>query len=180
MSKNIIATEKNHYKKEGDIRLIEVEILQPILNKNVWECTLIMNGYGEIDLTLFGQTSMQALSFTMQHAKLNLSLMINDGYCYYDDEENILFSKTETLELLNANYGVGTMLDDAHKKGIHLQCINRLLNANGTEEEQDADMIYLRNEFNDPKIIDYIFNTKPELTALEIYEKAVNYKSIQL
>ena len=180
MSQNIIAFEKNHYKKENDTRLIEVEIHQPIFNENVWGCTLIMNGYGEVNQTLFGQTSMQALSFAMQHAKLNLSLMITDGYYYYEDDENILLSKTETLELLNSTYGVGTMLDDAHKKEMHLQCINRLLSANGTEEEQNADMDYLSKEFNDPKIIDYIFNTKPESTALEIYEKAVNYKSLQL
>ncbi len=180
MLQNIIASEKNHYKKENDTRLIEVEIHQPISNENVWECTLIMNGYGEVNQTLFGQTSMQALSFAMQRAKQNLYLMINDGYCYYEDDENILYSKTETLELLNATYGVGTMLDDAHKKATHLQYINRLLKANGTEEEQNADIIYLRKEFNDPKIIDYIFNTKPELTTLEIYEKAIIYKSIQL
>lgn len=180
MSKNIIAIEKNHYKKENDTRLIEVEIHQPNLKDDVWECTLIMNGYGEVNQTLFGQTSIQVLSFAMQHAKLNLSLMINDGYCYYDDDENILYSKAETLDLLNATYGVGTMLDDAHKKATHLQCINRLLKANGTEKEQNADIDYLRKEFSDPKIIDYIFNTKPVLTALEIYGISVNYKSIQL
>ncbi len=180
MSKNIIASEKNHYKKENDIRLIVVEILQPILNKNVWECTLIMNGYGEVNLTLFGQTSMQSLSFAMQHAKLNLTLMINDGYCYFDKNENDLLSNQETLELLDATYGVGTMLDEAHKKSIYLQCIRRLQKANGTEDEQETDINYLKKEFLDPQIIDYIYHHKPELSAEEIYEKAMIYKPIQL
>ncbi len=176
----IIAAEKNHYKKENDIRLIEVEILQPIFNKDVWECTLQMKGYGNINQTLYGQTSMQALSFAMQHAKLNLSLLIVDGYNYFDEKENQLSSKEETLELLDATYGIGTMLDDAHMKSIYLQCIKRLQNAIGTEEEQNADINYLRKEFSDPKIIDYIYHHKPELMAVEIYEKAMSYQPIQL
>ncbi len=122
MFKNIIASEKNHYKKEEDIRLIEVNILQPICKENVWECTLIMKGYGDINQTLYGQTSMQALSFAMQHAKLNLSLMIADGYYYFDKTENQMFTKEENLELLNATYGVGTILDDPHvKPGLNLK-----------------------------------------------------------
>lgn len=176
----IIAAEKNHYKKDEDIRLIEVNILQPILKDNVWECTLIMQGYGEINQTLYGQTSMQALSFAMQHAKMNLNLMIADGYCYFDKVENKTLNKEETLELLNATYGVGTMLDDAHTKAIHLQVINRLLKAKGTEEEQNADIEYLKQAFNDPKIIDYVYHHKPELSAEEIYAKAIVYKPIQL
>ena len=168
MSKNIIiASEKNLYKKNKDLRLIAIEILQPILNENIWECTLIMNGYGEINQTLYGQTSMQALSFAMQHAKFNLTLIINDGYCYFDKNENNLLSKQETLELLDATYGVGTMLDEAHKKAIYLQCIRRLQNANGTEDEQETDINYLKKEFLDPQIIDYIYHHKPELSAEE-------------
>lgn len=176
----IIASEKNHYKKEDDIRCIEAEISQPILNENAWECTLIMKGYGDVNRTLYGQTSMQALSFALQHAKLNLSLMIANGYCYFDETTAILSSKQETLELLNATYGIGTMLDEAHKKSIYLQVIRRLQNANGTEEEQEIDINYLKKEFLDPQIIDYIYHQKPELSAEEIYQKAITYKPIQL
>ncbi len=180
MSIKSIASEKNHYKKDNDIRLIKVEIQQPNLNDNIWECTLIMTGYGEINQSLYGQSSMQALSFAMQHAKFNLTLMINEGYFYFDPEENTLLNKVQTLEFLDATYGVGTMLDKAHKKAIYLQCIRRLQNAKGTEEEQEIDINYLRKEFLDPKIIDYIFNTKPELSEEEIYSKAIVYKPIQL
>jgi hypothetical protein len=176
----IIASEINFYKKEEDIREVMVEIEQPKFVDNVWECTLLMNGYGKINQTLIGQTSMQALSFAMQHAKLNLTLLVNDGYNYFDKENNRELNQAKTLELLNDTYGHGTLLDEAHTKAIHLQTIRRLQKAHDTEEEQDADINYLRKEFADPKIIDYIFYSKPALSAIEIYEKAKAYKPINL
>jgi hypothetical protein len=177
---NIIATEKNYYKKENDLRFVEVDILQPILKNDTWECTLIMRGYGDVHRALYGQTSMQALSFALQHAKFNLTLMVNDGFNYFDNNENKLLSTQETFELLDAVYGRGTMLDEQHRKTIYLRCINRLQKSIGTDEEQNADIDYLKKEFTDPKIIDYIYHHTPELSALEIYEKAKLYKPIIL
>ncbi|MFM2392417.1 MAG: hypothetical protein RLZZ546_394 [Bacteroidota bacterium] len=115
----IIASEIKYYKKGDDVREIFVEILQPILKDNVWECTLKMKGYGEVNQNLFGQSSMQALSFALQHAKFNLTLMINDGFNYFDADEEKELSQAETLELLNATYGHGTLLDEQHKKLIN-------------------------------------------------------------
>jgi hypothetical protein len=176
----IIATEKNYYKKENDLILIEVEILKPILIDNTWECSLNMRGYGDVNRKLFGQTSIQALTFAMQHAKFNLKLMIDDGYNYFEKEENKLSSKEETLEILHSVYGQGTLLDEAHKKAIYLQCIKRLQKGNGNENEQNTDINYLQKEFLDPKIIDYIYYTEPKLTNLEIYEKAMSYIPIKM
>jgi hypothetical protein len=175
-----IASEINYYKKDNDIREIEVKISQPILKDNVWECRLTMNGYGVINKNLYGQSSIQALSFALQHAKFNLTLMINDGYHFYEADEKKELSHAQTLELLNATYGHGTLLDEQHKKLINLQVIRRLQNAQGTEEEQDADINYLRKEFADPEIINYIFHTMPEMSAVEIYEKAIKFKPTQL
>jgi hypothetical protein len=176
----IIANEINYYKKGGDVREIVVDILQPILKDNVWECTLMMRGYGEVNQNMFGQSSMQALSFALQHAKFNLELMINDGYNFYDADEKRELTHAETLELLNATYGHSTLLDEQHKKAINLQVIKRMQMASGTEEEQDADINYLRKEFADPEIINYIYQSKPEMSAIEIYEKAIKFKSTQL
>jgi hypothetical protein len=176
----IVASDKTNYKKGEDIREIAVEILQPIFKENAWECSLKMSGYGDVNRTLYGQSSIQALSFAMQHTKFNLTLLVEDGYFYFDEKENTLSTKEETLELLNATYGHGTMLDEQHTKAIHLKVIIRLQKAKGTEEEQNVDINYLRKEFADPKIIDYIFNHQPELTAIEIYEKAVSYHPIIL
>lgn len=107
-------------------------------------------------------------------------MLVENSYCYFDEKEKIFTSKEETLELLHATYGQGTLLDDAHRKAINIQCIKRLQNAKGNEEEQNADINYLKKEFLDPKIIDYIYHQKPELTAIEIYEKAIKYKPISL
>jgi endo-alpha-1,4-polygalactosaminidase (GH114 family) len=176
----IIASEKNHYKKGDDIREIIVEIMLPVFKNDAWECQLIMKGNGEIDRTMFGYSSMQALCASLQHAKFNLTLMVNEGYNYFDKKENRELGNTDTLELLDAVFGHGTLLDEEHTQAIHLQVIRRLQNAGGSEEEQDADMNYLRKEFADPKIIDYIFNSKPEMSALEIYKKAKAYQPVTL
>jgi hypothetical protein len=112
----IIASQINHYKKGDEIREIVVEILQPILKDEVWECTLIMRGYGEVNQNMFGHSSIQALSFALQHAKFNLELMINDGYNYYDKEENRELSNAESIELLDVVYGGRTLLDELGNK----------------------------------------------------------------
>jgi hypothetical protein len=176
----IVASETNHYKKNEDLRLVAVELFLPELNGDTWECNLKLKGYGEINQTFYGKTSMQALTFAMQHAKLNLVLMVNDGYLYFDNVENKLLTISETFELLNSVYGTATLLDEAHMKAIYLQVINRLQNAIGSEEEQNTDIDYLKTQFADPEIINYIYHAKPELNAIEIYEKAMNYKAIIL
>lgn len=101
----IIAEEQNYYKKENDLRFIEVEIMKPILKDTTWECSFTMRGYGITNRKLFGETSMQALTFAIQLAKLNLILMIDDGYYYFDDDENKILTKEESLDILNAIYG---------------------------------------------------------------------------
>jgi hypothetical protein len=176
----VIASEITFYKKEDEVREVSLEILKPVFCENAWECQLLMRGYGEVDRKLYGQSSIQALSAVMQHAKFNLTLMVNDGFNYFDNDENKELSTEETLELLDAVYGHGTLLDEQHKKAICLQVIKRLQHTQGTEEEQDADINYLKKEFADPNIIDYIFHRKPKLSALEIYEKAKAYKPIIL
>jgi hypothetical protein len=176
----IIASETNHYKKKNDLRLVTVEIYLPIHNEGTWGCTLKMKGYGEIDQILYGQSSIQALTFAMQHAKLNLVQMVNDGYLYFDKAENKLLSVRETLELLNCVYGTTTLEDDTHQKLLYLQIIYRLLHNIGSAEEQDIDINYLRHQFADPEIIHYIYHSKQKMNEVEIYEKAINYKSIIL
>ena len=66
------------------------------------------------------------------------------------------------------------------KKQSCLQAIERLQEATGTEQEQDRDIEFLRNNLADPKIIDYIFHHQPELSAEEILAKALAYRPIQL
>jgi hypothetical protein len=122
----IIASQINYYKKGDDVREIVVDILQPILKDNVWECTLMMRGYGEVNQNMFGQSSMQALSFAMQHAKFNLIQLIDDGYCYFEKENEKELSREETLELLDSAYGHGTLLDDRHKKFTHFEVIKHI------------------------------------------------------
>jgi hypothetical protein len=176
----IIASETNHYKKEDDLRLVVVDVYLPILKVDTWECNLQMKGYGEIHQMHYGQTSMQALMFAMQHAKLNLVQMINAGYLYFDKEEDKLLSVRETLELLNCIYGTTTLVDETHMKLLYLQIIYRLLHNIGTEDEQNIDINYLRHEFADPEIINYIYHSKPALNEIEIYTKAMAYKPIIL
>jgi hypothetical protein len=174
----IIASETNHYKKDNDLRLVKVEIYLPTLNDQTWECNLQMKGYGEINQTHYGQTSMQSLTFAMQHAKLNLVQMVNDGYQHFDITENKLLSVRETFELLNSMYGTSTLLDEAHMKTIYLQIIYRLQHGIGSEEEQNIDINYLKNQFADPEIVNYIYHNKSEMNEIEIYEKAMSYKPI--
>ena len=66
------------------------------------------------------------------------------------------------------------------EKKWYLQAIERLQEATGTEEEQDRDIEFLRANLSDPKIIDYIFHHKPELSAEEILSKSLIYRPIQL
>jgi hypothetical protein len=176
----IIATDKNSWKKDEKILNITVEITEPHFEENVWQTILKMNGYGNVEYKLYGQSSIQALTFALQHTKLQLMILIEDGYLWYDEPTNAVSSKEESIEVLNAIYGRGTLLDEEHTKANIILSIKRLQNASGTEEEQNIDIGYLKRIFTDPNIIDYIYQPKTEMTAEEIYEKAKAYKPIQL
>jgi hypothetical protein len=176
----IIATDNTTWKKNEKVLNITVEILEPYYEENVWQTVLKMNGYGNIEQKLYGQSSMQALTFALQHTKLQLMILIEDGYLLFDEPTNTVSSKEESIEVLNAIYGRGTLLDEEHRKANIILSIKRLQNACGTEEEQDIDIGYLKKMFADPNIIDYIYHPKTEMTAAEIYNKAAAYKPIQL
>jgi hypothetical protein len=176
----IIATDKNSWKKDGKILNITVEIIEPHFEENVWQTVLKMNGYGNVEYKLYGQSSIQALTFALQHTKLQLMILIEDGYLWYDEPTNAVSSKEESIEVLNAIYGRGTLLDEEHTKANIILSIKRLQNASRTQEEQDIDIGYLKKIFADPNIIDYIYHPKTEMSAAEIYNKAAAYKPIQL
>jgi hypothetical protein len=176
----IIATDNNTWKKEDSVLSITIEIMEPYFEENVWQTILKMNGYGTFEYKLYGQSSIQALTFALQHTKLQLMILIDDGYLWYDEQTNTVSTKDESIEVLNAIYGRGTLLDEEHTKANIILSIKRLQNANGTEEEQNIDINYLKKLFADPHIIDYIYHPKTEMTASEIYEKAKAYKPIQL
>jgi hypothetical protein len=176
----IIATDKNSLKKDEKILNITVEITEPHFEENVWQTILKMNGYGTFEYKLYGQSSIQALTFALQHTKLQLMILIEDGYLWYDEPTNSISTKEESIEVLNAIYGRGTLLDEEHTKANIILSIKRLQNARGTDEEQNMDISYLKKMFADPHIIDYIYHPKTEMTAAEIYEKAKAYKPIQL
>ena len=111
----------------------------------------------------------------MQMVKLHLMMLINDGYlmCYLDENEKVtnIESKKVSIRNLNATYGLTTLADKTHDNENYLQAIERLLDGIGTDEEQNNDINYLRKNILDPKISDYIFHNKPEMTAEEILEK---------
>ncbi len=72
------------------------------------------------------------------------------------------------------------MLDKAHINELCLQAIERLLEASGSEKEQDADLDFLKANIVDSRISDYIFHNKVEMTAEEILQKALSYNPIIL
>jgi hypothetical protein len=178
--RKIVATDNNSWKNDETILNITVEITEPHFEENVWQTILKMNGNGTFEYKLYGQSSIQALIFALQHTKLQLMILIEDGYLWYDEPTNSISTKEESIEVLNAIYGRGTLLDEEHTKANIILSIKRLQNAKGNEDEQNMDINYLKKMFTDPNIIDYIYHPKTEMTAAEIYEKAKAYKPIQL
>jgi hypothetical protein len=176
----IIANDNSTWKKDESILNITVEIIETYFEENVWQTILKMNGYGTYEYKLYGQSSVQALTFALQHTKLQLMILIEDGYFWYDEPTNAISTKEESIEVLNAIYGRCTLLDEEHTKANTILSIKRLQNASGTEGEQNIDISYLKKMFTDPNIIDYIYHPKTEMTADEIYAKATAYKPIQL
>jgi hypothetical protein len=178
--RKIIAADNSTWKKDETVLNTTVEITVPYFEESVWKTVLKMNGYGTAEYKLYGQSSIQALTFALQHTKLQLMILIEDGFSWYDEQTNTASTKEESIEVLNAIYGRGTLLDEEHTKANILLTIKRLQKASGTEEEQNIDIGYLKKMFADPNIIDYIYHPKTEMTAAEIYEKAKAYKPIQL
>lgn len=175
-----IATYQSCWTHDGSVMNTIAEVYQPICVAGTWECVFKLYGLDFYEYKMYGQSSMQALTFAMQQVKFQMVQLLEKEYLMFDLLKNIAFTKQQSMELLNAVFGHGTLLDEAHEKAINLQVIQRLLDAQGTEKEQDIDMEYLRKTFNDPKIVDYIFNHRPALTAQQIYEKAMAYQVIQL
>lgn len=66
------------------------------------------------------------------------------------------------------------------KKEELIELVNRILMAEGTEDEINEMIFILEQNVPDPYISDLIFHHKPELSAEEIVEKALDYNPIQL
>jgi hypothetical protein len=107
----IIASDYSTWKRDETVLNITVEVIEPYFDENVCQTILKMKGYGTLEYKLFGQSSIQVLSFAMQHAKLQLMTVIEDGYVCYDEHENISSSKEESIEVLNAIYGKGSLVN---------------------------------------------------------------------
>ena len=58
--------------------------------------------------------------------------------------------------------------------------VQKIMDVEGAEKEQDELMVLLEKNILDPQVSNYIFWNKPELTAIEVIEKALKYKPIQL
>jgi hypothetical protein len=58
--------------------------------------------------------------------------------------------------------------------------VQKIREAKGTEEELHRDLALLRQAVLDPKVTDYIFWSKEELTAEQVVDKALQYKPILL
>lgn len=58
--------------------------------------------------------------------------------------------------------------------------VQKIMKAEGTEEELHHDIALLRQAVLDPKVTDYIFWSKEELTAEQVVDKALEYRPILL
>lgn len=61
-----------------------------------------------------------------------------------------------------------------------IELVKKLMNFKGTEEESIELLQRIEANVLDPYISDYIFWSKPELTAEEVVDKALAYKPIIL
>ena len=179
-------SDKMNFTKADEILNIEIVVQMPTkdtTHKN-WICNYFLNGNGLIHKDIFGESSIQAMNLAMQMIKLHLMMLIDDGYliCEIDDNEKAISVQTKRNSIRNLNviYGLTTLNDKTHTNEHCLQAIERLMEALGTEKEQDDDLNFLRQYLADPKISDYIFHSKMEMTAEEILGKALSYKPIVL
>lgn len=58
--------------------------------------------------------------------------------------------------------------------------VQKIKEAKGTEEDQERHIALLRQMVLDPKVTDYIYWSKEELTAEQVVDKAVAYRPILL
>lgn len=58
--------------------------------------------------------------------------------------------------------------------------VQKIKEAKGTEEDQERHIALLRQAVLDPKVTDYIYWSKEELTAEQVVDKAVAYRPILL
>ena len=58
--------------------------------------------------------------------------------------------------------------------------VKKIMEAAGTEEEHQNNINLLRQQVADPKVTDYIYWSKQEMTAEEVVDKALQYKPIIL
>ena len=58
--------------------------------------------------------------------------------------------------------------------------VKKIMEAAGTEEEHQNNINLLRQQVADPKVTDYIYWSKKEMTAEEVVDKALQYKPIIL
>ena len=152
---------------------------------DTWFCTYWIIGFGGGErFDIIGANAVQAISLALQQIKNRLVMLVEDGYTMCEKDENDvptkIYTKRETIKNLNAVYGLGVIGDKAHTEEWCLQAIERLQEATGTEEEQDRDIDFLRDNLADPKIIDYIFHHQPELSAEDILAKALAYRPLLL
>ena len=178
--------DRMHFTRGGEVLNIEIVVQMPTKDivHNNWICNYLLNGNKIIHKDIFGASAIQAMNLAMQMVKLHLMMLIDDGYlmCYLDENQKVtnIESKKLSIRNLNATYGLTTLGDKTHDNENYLQAIERLQEGVGTDEEQDNDINYLRKNLLDPKIIDYIFHSKPEMASEEILEKALSYKPILL
>jgi hypothetical protein len=181
------ARETTTWHKDGQLYTVQVCIDDPDKPEDgrLWNCTYWLIGFGEAErYDIVGNNAVQALSLALQQIKLKLVLMMDEGYthCEIDENETIVkvFNRRETMKNLNAVYGLGTLLDKTHIEEWCLEAIERLKAGIGTEKEQNEDLDFLRKNLSDPKISDYIFHSKLDLTPEEILAKALAYRPIAL
>jgi hypothetical protein len=58
--------------------------------------------------------------------------------------------------------------------------VQKMGEAKGTEEELHSDIALLNQRIADPKVTDYIYWSKEELTAEQVVDKALQYRPILL
>jgi hypothetical protein len=64
----------------------------------------------------------------------------------------------------------------AASKEYLIRVVQKLLDCEGSEEEQSILLNELKSKIADPMISDYIYWHSPSLTAVEVVEKALDYK----
>ncbi|WP_308405492.1 bacteriocin immunity protein [Streptomyces tardus] len=61
-----------------------------------------------------------------------------------------------------------------------VRIVERIMNVEGTEEEQDALIELLEKHFPHPRVLGLIFCSDPELSAEEVVDAALTYRAFEL